>query len=84
MLGKSCPNVDSIIDYPAKLLGGRKHRAYLHDYPSAFVAGLLADASLVGGLAGLIHVFTDNSCTANKQLEQLLRVLAKKPSRRNH
>jgi hypothetical protein len=57
---------------------------YLHDYPSAFIAGLLADASLVGGLAGLLHAFTDNSCTSSKDIDTLLRILTKNVLQQNH
>jgi hypothetical protein len=75
VLGKAHPKVHKALDSPIKLLG-RKHRVVFHSLPEAFAIGALAESSLEGGLAGVLHVITDTQTTKHRHLKNTLEQLA--------
>jgi hypothetical protein len=80
VLGKPHPKVHKALDAPIKLLG-RKHRVVFHSLPEAFAIGTIAESSLEGGFAGVLHVITDTQTTKHKQFKNTLQQLAELNSR---
>lgn len=71
LLGQSYTHVDEIIDFPVKFLGP-SHRKLFHTLPESFLLGLLMSGEIRGGLAGLLHVLTDNiDSNTRKEINKL-------------
>jgi hypothetical protein len=74
ILGRAHPKVHKALDAPIKLLG-RKHRIVFHSLPEAFAIGTIAESSLEGGFAGILHVITDTQTTKHRHLKNTLEQL---------
>jgi hypothetical protein len=58
VLGKSFPEVDKVLDLPAKFMGA-SHRKVLHSIPEGVILGLLLTGDFDGAMAGALHVIVD-------------------------
>lgn len=73
LLGQSYPIVDAGLDWPVRLMGS-SHRKLFHTLPQAFVIGLILTGDVEGGIAGVLHVITDNvDSDAKKEINKLIK-----------
>lgn len=82
ILGKSYPEVDRIIDFPYRLFG-RKHRRFFHNRDEAILLGTIASSDSKGGLAGLLHILTDEKYSKDKNFKKWLDILEQQDRLRN-
>jgi len=82
VLGQSYPIVDAGLDWPVKLMGG-SHRKLFHTLPQAFIIGLILTGDVKGGIAGVVHVITDNvDSGAKKEMSKLIKNRGEKVCRK--
>ena len=60
ILGEAFPDVHRLLDLPG-LAGVKRHRRFLHDPLSAFIAGYALHGGK-GALSALLHVALDKAC----------------------
>ena len=82
IFGRTFKQVDNTLDWWVRVLG-RRHRTVFHDSISGPIVGAIASQSLEGAAAAGLHIIIDSLCSKNKDIEQLLRILAKNASQRN-
>ena len=76
IFGKPFSEVNRALDWPIKYLGS-EHRRLFHDSLSAVVIGGIVTLSVFGSAAALIHIIVDGICSEHRDVERVLRALAR-------
>jgi len=79
LLGKTYGDIHKAIDLPFPILR-RKHRRIFHSLPEAYLVGTLVSLDLRGGLAGLLHIWLDTTCSENREFRQLIEFVIRQNS----
>jgi hypothetical protein len=72
IIGRSYPLVDKVIDWPVRVLGPA-HRKHFHSFGASFLIGTIITGSIIGGLAGILHVIVDLASDIWKAILRMLR-----------